>query len=164
MGEHGEEETRKLSSNAWLYGSGLKRFAVLPDAGMLLAVGDRVSFTTKKGLVFEADRTDIQVQWPRSGTGMLLYLTVNGQIYRLTLARPRGAANFDEVRKSKPKAAIDILTDGDYKDFILGTRDLHRGRASGKNWKAYFDARMDETAPPDEAAAPSDETAGQELE
>jgi hypothetical protein len=157
MSADGKEEAHKLSSNAWLYDSGVKRFIRLPDAGMLLAIGDRVSFITDKGPVFEADRSDIQVKWPRSGTGMLLYLTVGDQLYRLSLARPKGAATFDEARKSASKKIVDVLTEGDAKDLILGTRDLHRGRASGKAWRAYFGARMDETAP-------ADQTAEQELE
>ena len=128
MGAHGEEETRKLSSHAWLYDHGLKRFVSLPEAGMLIAIGDRVSLVTKKGLVFEADRAEIQVKWPRSGLGMAFYLTVGDQTYRLSLARPKGAATFDEeTRKSRSKATIDFLTEGDVKDLVLGVRDIHRG-------------------------------------
>lgn len=161
MGAHEEEERGKLSSDAWLYGRGMKRFVRLPDAGMLLAIGDRVSFVTEKGLVFEADRADIQVKWPRIGVSTLLYLTVSDQVYRLSLARPRGATTLNEARKSKSKAVVDVLTEGDAKDLILGARDVHRGRASGKAWRAYFGARMDETVPADKAT-PADETAERE--
>ena len=150
MSAQGEEQASKLSSNAWLYGRGVKRFIRLPDAGMLLANDDRVSFITKKGLVFESDTANIQVKWPRAGIGTLLYLTVSGQIYRLSLMRPKGAATFDEARKSTSKKVIDVLTEGDAKDLILGARDLHRGRASGKAWRAYFSARTDESAPADQ--------------
>ena len=64
---------------------------------MLLAIGDRLSFVTKKGPVFEADRSEIKVVWPRYEFGGGINLTVGGKIYRLSLVRPRGVEEFDNT-------------------------------------------------------------------
>jgi hypothetical protein len=37
------------------------------DGGSLRAVGDQVSYVTKKGTVFEADRSKITAEWPWHG-------------------------------------------------------------------------------------------------
>jgi hypothetical protein len=77
-----------MSSNAWLAHGSLFPWY---DPGVLLAVGDRVSFVAKKGPVFEAGRSDITVTWPWYGFGGAVYLTIGGTTYRLSLVRPRGA-------------------------------------------------------------------------
>jgi hypothetical protein len=62
---------------------------------MLLAMGDRVSFVSRNGPVFKADRAEIRVKWPRTEFGGGVHLTVEGvgKIYRLSLGRPPHAAN-----------------------------------------------------------------------
>lgn len=149
----GQEENRKLSSYAWM--SHRTRLGLVAyDAGMLVAVGDRVSLVTAKGLVFEADRDDIKVQWPRLGLGTLIYLTVGDKLHRISLARPRGARTFDAPKESLSQAVFGVITGGELKDVILGTRDIHRGRASGKDWKAYFGAETGGTDSEEHETAP----------
>lgn len=143
MGADGEEETRKLSSNAWLR-HGPKGLFGSNDPGMLLAIGDRVSFVTKKGPVFEADRSDIKVEWPRYEFGGGVNLTVGGKIYRLSLVRPRGGEEFDKTaRENLSHAAREMVADllWEGSSSVTGFGEMHRGRASGKDWIAYFGAR-----------------------
>jgi hypothetical protein len=156
MAANGQEENRKLSSYAWLQRRGPLGIPVY-DAGMLLAAGDRVSFVTAKGPVFEADRNEIKVRWPRLWLGAGIYLTVGDKLHRISLDRPKGAETFDEAKESLPKATFDILTDSDLKDLILGARDFHRGRASGKAWKAYFGAETGATASEEHETAPEEQ-------
>jgi hypothetical protein len=156
MVANGQEENRKLSSYAWLQRRG-RLGIVAYDAGMLLAVGDRVSLVTAKGPVFEADRNEINVKWPRLGLGTLIDLTVGDKLHRISLARPKGARNFDAAKESLPKAAFDILTGGELKNLILGVRDINRGLASGKDWKAYFGAETGTTASEEHETAPEEQ-------
>jgi hypothetical protein len=143
MSTPGEEEPRRLSSNAWLRrGKFFARYA----PGMLAATGDRVSFVTKNGPVFEADRGEITVAWPRYQLGGGVNLTVGGEIYRLSLVRPKGAARFDRTPRenrsdARREMAADLLWEGS--SVISGFAAYGRGLASAKEWKAYFGAGSD---------------------
>ena len=140
MGADGDQEVRKLSSNAWLR-HGPKGLFGPTDSGMLLAIGDRVSFVTKQGPVFEGDRSEVEVVWPRSEFGGGAHLTVRGRIYRLALVRPKGAPEFDKTsRENLSQAAREIVADllWDGSSSLTGFGDIHKGRASAKDWKAYF--------------------------
>ena len=149
MGADGAQEGRKLSSNAWLR-HGPKGLFGPTDPGMLLAIGDRVSFVTKKGPVFEADRSEVKVVWPRSEFGGGVHLSVGGQIYRLALVRPRGAPEFDKTsRENLSQAAREMVADllWDGSSALTGFGDIHQGRASATDWKAYFGAGAAGTTP-----------------
>jgi hypothetical protein len=142
MSTNDERGMRQLSSNAWLrYGP--KGFFGSIDAGMLLAVGDRVSFVTKKGTIFQADLSEIKVKWPGCWAGFAVNLATGGKVYRLSLARPRGGEEFDKTAGENLSRAVretlgDLVWDGFYGISAYG--DAKKGRASGKHWKAYFAA------------------------
>jgi len=111
------------------------------DPGLLLAAGDRVSFVTRKGPVFEADRAEMQVKWPRSEFGGGVHLVVGGKTYRLSLARPPHAPDVDEqMAKSLREAALSLSGWGELFEAGAGIRDIFAARGSGKEWKAYFAA------------------------
>jgi hypothetical protein len=151
MSTPGKKETPGLSSKAWLR-HGPKGLFGPTDPGLLLSVGDRVSFVTRDGPVFEADRAEIRVKWPRSEFGGGIHLTVDGKIYRLSLARPPHAAEMDtDLRKALSEFALENLSD--WYTVGAGFRDVHEGRASGKAWKAYFGAEMAEAAAEPDTAA-----------
>jgi hypothetical protein len=151
MSTPGNKETPRLSSKAWLR-HGPKGLFGPTDPGLLVALGDRVSFVTRDGPVFEADRAQIVVTWPRSEFGGGVYLTVNGKIYRLSLARPPHAAEMDHaLRSAISEFALENLSD--WYSVGAGFHDVHEGRASGKAWKAYFGAEIaGDPAEPDTAA------------
>jgi hypothetical protein len=135
------EEPRRLSSNAWL-----QRGWLFPAyaPGRLAAIGDRVSFVTKNGPVFEADRSEIAVAWPWYQLGGGVNLTVGGEIYRLSLIRPKGAARFDKTPRenlsdARREFAGELLWDGS--EFVSGFAAYGRALASRKEWKAYFGAK-----------------------
>jgi|SRR5450755_1956574 len=153
-----EEVTRKLSSYAWLHRRARLGLFVY-DPGMLLAIGDRVSFVTAKGPVFEANRNEIKVKWPRSALGSAIYLTVGEKLYRLSLARPSGATTFEATRKELDKdlkVAGLVFLGGDFAELDKQFFDVRRGRTSGKAWKAYFGAEMAAIAPEEHATAPEE--------
>lgn len=114
MGAHGEKETPELSSDAWLRHGPKGLFGGM-EPGTLQAIGDRVSFVTKKGPAFEAIQSEIKVNWPRIEFGGGVHLTVVGKVYRLSFAPPAGPEG--------------------------GLGDIRKARASGNAWKAYFGAR-----------------------
>lgn len=150
MSAPSEEETPELSSKAWLR-HGPKGLFGSTDPGMLLAMGDRVSFVTRDGPVFEADRAEIQAKWPGWEFGGGVHLRVDGKIYRLSLARPPHATDMDDsLRKALSEFVLENLSDW----YAVGTgfRDVHEGRASGKAWKAYFAAELAKTAAENEIA------------
>ena len=141
MSTPGAEEARTLSSNAWQKRRGL--FGGYAP-GMLLASGERVSFVTKDGPVFEADRAEIAVDWPWHQFGGAVNLTVHGQTYRLSLIRPKGAPQFDPTpREYRPDAGRDWVSEFVIRDGRAIPEDfaaIRDGRGSGRNWKAYFGA------------------------
>ena len=59
-----------------------------PEPGLLTAREGRVSFATGQETVFEADRSEIRVNWPWWEFGAGVHLTVSGKTYRLSLIRP----------------------------------------------------------------------------
>lgn len=161
MKADGGEQTRKLASPAWLRRGGLKGVFILPDPGLLLAVGDRVSFVTKTGPVFEADRAEIKVSMPRRELGGGLHLTVGGKVYLLSLVRPNGAPKFDEtMREALKEFAFSQLTQ--WTDVVMPVLDIHRGRANAKIWKAYFRGETAEAAAGPETIAQPETAAGPE--
>ena len=150
-----EKETPRLSSKAWLR-HGPKGLFGPTDPGMLLAMGDRVTFLTRDGPVFEADRAEIRVKWPGWEFGGGVHLTVDGKIYRLSLARPPHAAEMDHAMR---KALSEMVLENSAW-YVLGGgfRDIHEGRASGKAWKAYFGAEKAKTADDEQSrSSPSKE-------
>ena len=151
MSTPGKKGTPELSSKAWLR-HGPKGLFGPTDPGMLLAMGDHVSFVTRDGPVFEADRADIQAKWPGWEFGGGVHLTVNGKVYRLSLARPPHAPEMDNaLRKAVSEFVLENLSE--WYGVGAGFRDVHEGRASGRAWKAYFGAGLAETAAEPETAA-----------
>jgi len=148
MSEPGKEEPGKLSSKAWLQ-HGPKGMFGPSEVGILLAIGDRVSFVTPKGSVFEADRAEIRVDWPWWEGGGGVHLTVGSKIYRLALARPKNATDVDA-------SWLELLfspAHGELGEAIGGIGEVFKGRAAGKAWKAYFSKGMAETVAGDQTAA-----------
>ena len=144
-----KQETPKLSAKAWLR-HGPKGLFGSTDPGMLLAMGDRVSFVARDGPVFEADRAEIQAKWPVWEFGGGVHLSVDSKIYRLSLARPPHATEMDDaLHKALSEFVLENLSD--WYAVGAGFRDVHEGRASGKAWKAYFGAELAKTAAENEA-------------
>jgi len=134
MSASGEKRAGELSSKAWLR-HGPKGLFGPTDAGVLFAVGDRVGFLTRNGPVFEVERAEVRVNWPWWEFGGGVHLTVGGKIYRLSLARPPRAADIDE------SALKSVLSSSELSEMVVNIRSIFEGRASGRAWKAYFDAR-----------------------
>jgi hypothetical protein len=115
---HGEEgeprqlpgEGVSLASTAWLR----KGMFGGSDQGQLIGREGRVSFSTGRATVFEADRHEIRANWPWWEFGAGMHLTMSGKTYRLSFARPpEGEGNS-------------------------GLGSIPGARAAGKAWKAYF--------------------------
>jgi hypothetical protein len=85
------------------------------EQGLLTAREGRVSFATREGTAFEADRPEIRVNWPWWEFGAGVHLTVSGKTYRLSFARPPEDENS-------------------------GLVSLPAARAAGKAWKDYLGA------------------------
>ena len=146
MSTENETQEPKLASNAWLR-HGPKGMFGPQEPGMLTAVGNRVSFVTKNGPVFEANRADIGVNWPRSEFGGGVHLTVGGKVYRLALVKPKGVPEFDKTAKENlSEAARDALVDfaSEVAGELFQLRYVARGRESGKAWKEYFASGLDD--------------------
>ena len=71
----------------WLRTSSTGMFGEM-EPGLLTAREGRVSFATGQETVFEADRSEIRVNWPWWEFGSGVHLTVSGKTYRLSLIRP----------------------------------------------------------------------------
>jgi hypothetical protein len=116
------------------------------DGGSLRAVGDQVSYVTKKGTVFEADRSKITAEWPWHGGGV--NLTVHGKTYRLSFVPPKGATEFDKSdaeNRSQGKRDLGLGLVGtfvtswvDVFDVGVEIKDAWKGRGITRQWKAYF--------------------------
>jgi hypothetical protein len=101
-----------LVSIAWLR-RGPKGMFGGSDQGQLIGREGRVSFTTGRATVFEADRHEIRANWPWWEFGAGMHLTVSGKTYRLSFIQPVEDENAH-----------------------LGS--IPAARAAGKAWKAYF--------------------------
>lgn len=132
-----------LSSNVWLQTG---TFTVSIDGGSLRAAGDQVSYVTKTGTVFEADRSEITAEWPWHGGGV--NLTVDGETYKLSFVRPKGGREFDKSdaeNRSEAKRGLSLALVGslvsswaDAFDVVVETKDAWKGRGITRQWKAYF--------------------------
>lgn len=132
-----------LSSNVWLQTG---TFSMSRDGGSLRAVGDQVSYVTKKGMVFEADRSKITAEWPWHGGGV--NLTVHGKTYKLSFVPPKGATEFDKSdaeNRSQGKRELGLGLVGalvtswvDVFDVGVEIKDAWKGRGITRQWKAYF--------------------------
>jgi hypothetical protein len=134
MSTSDEKGAVELSSKAWLR-HGPKGLFGPTDAGVLFAVGDQLGFLTRNGPVFQIDRAEVRVNWPWWEFGGGVHLTVEGKIYRLSLARPPRAADIDE------SALKSVLSSSELSEMVVNLRSIFEGRASGKAWKAYFGAK-----------------------
>jgi hypothetical protein len=133
MSAPGNKGAVELSSKAWLR-HGPKGLFGPTDAGILFAEGDQLGFLTRRGPVFQVDRADVQVNWPWWEFGGGVHLTVEGKIYRLSLARPPRASDIDEPTLKS------LLSSSELSEMVVNLRSISEGRASGKAWKAYFGA------------------------
>jgi hypothetical protein len=147
MSAPGKKESGKLSSKAWLQ-HGPKGMFGPSEAGILLAMGDWVSFITPDGPVFEADRVEIRVNWPWWEGGGGVHLTVGSKIYRLALARPRNAPPDPDESWSK---LLFSPSHGEIGEAIGGIGEVFKARATGKAWKAYFSSETAEATAHDQA-------------
>ena len=109
------QEGVSLESKAWLRHGPKGMFGGV-EPGRLSAREGRVSFATRQGIVFEADRHEIRANWPWWEFGAGMHLTVSGKTYRLSFARPA-------------------------EDLDNGIGSIGGARAAGKAWKAYFGAK-----------------------
>src|SRR5213082_1651954 len=91
----GPEGAIALVSPAWLR-HGPKGMFGSVEPGLLIArEGGRISFVTQAEKVFEAERHEIDVNWPWWEFGAGVHLKVAGKTYRLSLARPPNAADIN---------------------------------------------------------------------
>jgi hypothetical protein len=134
MSASGNEGAAEFSSKAWLR-HGPKGLFGPTDAGILFAAGDQSGFLTRRGPVFRVDRADVRVNWPWWEFGGGVHLTVEGKIYRLSLARPPRAGDIDE------SALKSLLSSSELSEMVVNLRSIFEGRASGKAWKAYFGSK-----------------------
>jgi hypothetical protein len=107
-------EVVSLESIAWLR-TGPKGLFGGAAQGLLTAQYGRVSFATRQKTVFEADRTEIRVNWPWWEFGAGVHLKVSGKTHRLSFAPPPEGEDS-------------------------GLSSLPAARAAGKAWKAYLGA------------------------
>lgn len=131
----------KLASNVWLRHGPGGMFG-WQEPGRLAADGDQVRFVTKEGVVFEANRADIGVKFPKSEFGGGVHLTVEGKVYRLALVKPKGVPEFGKTaNENLSEAARDVLIDSvsELAGAISDVWHIPEGRAAGKAWKEYFD-------------------------
>ena len=77
-------------------------------------MGDRVSFVTRDGPVFEADRAEIKARWPGWEFGGGVHLRVDGKIYRLSLARPPPATDMDDAKPAPVAVGHPAPADGQF--------------------------------------------------
>ena len=86
-GEGPRQLPREGVFKAWLR-HGPKGMFGGTEPGLLTAREGRVSFATRQETVFEADRSEIRVNWPWWEFGGGVHLTVSGKTYRLSLIEP----------------------------------------------------------------------------
>ena len=125
----GPEGAIALVSPAWLrHGPGGMFGSVEP--GLLIArEGGAISFVSAGKKVFEAERHEIDVNWPWWEFGAGVHLKVAGTMYRLSLARPPSASDINVGEKRR------VLSTLVFRD-RTGISSLGRAFASGKAWKS----------------------------
>lgn len=119
-----------LLSPAWLrHGPGGMFGGATP--GVLIGqAGGKITYLTKKGMVFEAKRGEIGVNWPWWEFGAGVHFRMAGKVYRLSLARPPHMPdiNLSEEGLASRLASLDPT----------GINSLGRAFANGKAWKDYL--------------------------
>jgi hypothetical protein len=105
------------------------------EPGLLIArERGRISFVTQTEKVFEAERHEIDVNWPWWEFGAGVHLKVAGKTYRLSLARPPNAPDIDLGERGGLVSTLVALGFMDR----TGISSLGRAFASGKAWKSYL--------------------------
>ena len=104
----------------------------MKGSGLLIArERGRISFVTQTEKVFEAERHEIDVNWPWWEFGAGVHLKVAGKTYRLSLARPPHAP---DINLGERGGLVSTLAGLD----PTGISSIGRAFASGKAWKSYL--------------------------
>jgi hypothetical protein len=121
------ETKPELISKAWR----MRMLNQAYDAGVLMATEGKVSFMTRSGPLFEADKQDVKAKWPWWYFGAGVHLIVGDKRYRIYFTPPQGAefelGAFADVLP--PLAVFEVLNAG---------RAIREGRASRKAWRTYL--------------------------
>ena len=128
----GPEGAIALVSPAWLR-HGPKGMFGRVEPGLLIArERGRISFVTQTEKVFEAERHEIDVNWPWWESGAGVHLKVAGKTCRLSLARPPNASDINLSERGWQVSPLAGLVDE------TGISSLGRAFKSGKEWKSYL--------------------------